>query len=121
MLGLAYFSGILPLIPYMVVSKGRVDLALYASVAVSVVLLAVFGYGKTAVVVGGGWGWGWGRNRRGPDEGNGAVEKGVEHLHEEKEWGKGWLCVRGAAECLIVVGLSAGLSVIIIRGIGGTL
>ena len=105
----------------MVVKKERVDLALYASVAVSVVLLAVFGYGKTAVVVGGGWGWGWGRDSRGKDEGIGSVEKGAKSQQEGKEWGKGWMCVRGAAECLVVVGMSAGFSVIIIRGIGGTL
>lgn len=120
-LGLAYFSGILPLIPYMVVKKERVDLALYASVAVSVLLLAVFGYGKTAVVVGGGWGWGWGRDSTNECEGNGALEKGVKLQQEGKEWGRGWMCVRGAAECLIVVGMSAGFSVVIIRGIGGTL
>ena len=91
-LGIGYFSGLLPLIPYMAVPRAAVDEALYISIGVTAVLLTVFGYGKTALMVGGGWGS-----------------------------GRGWECVRGAMECLCVVGLSAGLSVVVIRGIGGTL
>ena len=32
-----------------------------------------------------------------------------------------WDCIMGSLECLFVVGVSAGLSVLIIRGVGGTL
>ncbi|KAL9104019.1 MAG: hypothetical protein Q9163_000997 [Psora crenata] len=87
-LGTGYFSGLLPLIPYMAVPRKRVNEALYISIGVTAVLLAIFGYGKTAITVG---------------------------------RGRFWECVRGALECLLVVGVSAGLSVIIIRGIGGSL
>ncbi|KAL9126378.1 MAG: hypothetical protein Q9217_004555 [Psora testacea] len=87
-LGTGYFSGLIPLIPYMAVSRNGVNQALYISIGVTFVLLAFFGYGKTALTVG---------------------------------RGRVWQCVRGAVECLIVVGVSAGLSVLIIRGIGGTL
>ena len=91
-LGLGYFSGLVPLIPYMIVPD--VNHALWISVGVTAFVIAVFGYGKNAITLFGSGGGG-GRNV--------------------------WMCVQGSLECLCVVGVSAGLSVLIIRGVGGTL
>ena len=88
-LGLGYFSGLVPLLPYMVVQKEDVAKALYISIGVTAVALAAFGYGKTMLTLDG---------------------------HSSP-----WECVKGSIECLFVVGVSAGLSVLIIRGVGGTL
>lgn len=79
----------------MVVDQHNVSLALYISTGITTLVLLFFGYGKTALTIRGGWGWGKG--------------------------GKGWECLKGTAECVFVVAASAGLSVIIIRAIDGTL
>ena len=75
----------------MVVKKEQVTLALYISVGVTAAVLAAFGYGKTMMTF------------------DGEVE------------GRRWECVKGSLECLFVVGVGAGLSVLIIRAVGGTL
>lgn len=73
----------------MIVKQHQVTMALYISIAITSVVLAAFGYGKTMLTLDG---------------------------HSRP-----WECVRGSIECLVVVGVSAGLSVLIIRGVGGTL
>ena len=90
-LGLSYFSGLIPLIPYMAVQRKEVELALYISIGITVLSLVIFGWGKTALMIGRG--------------------------------AKGWVltCAVGAIECLGVVGVGAGISVVVIRAVGGTL
>ena len=60
-IALAYFvGGLLPLLPYFAVGEHSVYTGLYISIAVMVVALFLFGYGKTCVVVG----WTGGKNVR---------------------------------------------------------
>lgn len=60
-IALAYFvGGLLPLLPYFAVGEHSVYTGLYISIAVMVVALFLFGYGKTCVVVG----WTGGKNIR---------------------------------------------------------
>lgn len=52
-LALAYFfGGLIPLIPYFIVERHQVNLALWWSIGVMAITLLVFGYVKTCVVVG---------------------------------------------------------------------
>lgn len=60
-IALAYFiGGLLPLLPYFAVGGHEVYTGLYISIAVMVVALFLFGYGKTCVV----GGWSGGKNIR---------------------------------------------------------
>lgn len=86
---ITYFGGIFPLIPYIIVPRNQVLLALKWSIGIAAVVLFIFGWIKTVVNVGAPWKGRWAC----------------------------WLGLRGALEMCGVVAVAAGLSVVIIRGI----
>ena len=90
--GLGYaVGGLLPLIPYFVVHKDQVLIALWWSIGVMAFTLLAFGYGKTGVTSG------W--------RGKNSILR----------------CTRGAIEMFVIGGLAAGAAVGITRGINSAL
>jgi VIT1/CCC1 family predicted Fe2+/Mn2+ transporter len=86
----AYFlGGLVPLLPYFFVREGEIGRAFAWSVAVMVVALAAFGYGKTGAVRG------W--------HGRVAV----------------WEAVKGAGQMVLVGGVAAGCAMGLVKGLAG--